>query len=89
MRLLTVLVSVLYLVGCVAQPIIINDEVFFSSKIVDDLPAHTFGRTTCYSDTFCHIDIRRETYPKCIQHEVRHGHEGNWHKGYETTWDCE
>lgn len=88
MRLLAAISLCVLLIGCAKQPTILQDEVFFHSKIVDDLPRGVFGRATCLSNNLCTIEIRRETYPNCIGHEIVHGHSGDWHKGYETTWGC-
>lgn len=76
------------LTGCASTPVPIHDHVFFSMKLVDDLPPKVHGRATCASNNICDIEIRRESYPHCFKHEIRHGFEGNWHAGYETTWDC-
>lgn len=86
---LALVVLTVIMVGCTATPTIVNDEVFFTSKIVDNLPRGVHGRSTCYSHNVCVIEIARETYPSCVGHEVVHGHSGDWHEGYETTWGCE
>ena len=33
----------------------------------------------------CHVEIRRDVYPKCFNHEFAHCFSGDWHKGYDTT----
>ena len=76
--------------GCVAAPKITDDEVFFTSKVVYTLPANVYGQTSCHFDTLCTIEFNIKTFPLCIKHELRHGHERvNWHEGYNTLWDCE
>ncbi len=50
---------------------------------VSDLQVHG---TQEWSGNRCVIKLRE--YPKCLQHEVRHCIEGNWHEGKETTEDC-
>ena len=40
-------------------------------------------------DRVCYIHMPRNKYPRCLQHEVRHCIEGNWHKGRVSTEDCE
>jgi hypothetical protein len=39
-----------------------------------------------WAGSLCTITLRE--YPVCLQHEVRHCFEGNWHEGRETTEDC-
>lgn len=34
----------------------------------------------------CHIKLTK--YPRCLQHEIRHCLEGNWHDGKETRMGC-
>lgn len=89
MRLLPAISLGILLMGCTQRPVILYDEVFFHSKIVDNLPPGVFGRATCLANNLCTIEIRRETYPDCVGHEIVHGHSGGWHEGYETTWGCE
>ena len=43
------------------------------------------GMTICINDK-CTILLR--DYPKCLNHEMRHVFEGDWHKGYNTTNWC-
>lgn len=38
------------------------------------------------SGTRCKIFLRK--YPRCLQHEVRHCYEGNWHAGRKTAAEC-
>lgn len=64
-----------------------RDEVFAHIKLVGDLPAGTYGTAQC-KDGICYIEIRRESYPDCITHEIRHGFEGDWHPGRNSTKDC-
>ena len=102
--LLTVLLSFggLVLAGCTAQPALVYDEAFFSVKFVDHIPTpvekdgkwvKTYGITECSNfdnnQPICSIELLKEDYPDCLYHELRHVFEGNWHEGYETTWDCD
>lgn len=87
-RFLKALVICSVVTGCAATPVPVHSEVFFSVKLVDTLPKGVYGTAKCTTTNLCRIEIRRDTYPNCIQHEIRHGFEGNWHPGYETTWDC-
>ena len=84
------LVAVLALAGCVDQGYDIkHPEVVVMVQVVDVIKEQpkAFGYSTC-THGVCTIQIRRETYPDCITHEVRHAIEGNWHAGRETTEDC-
>lgn len=64
-----------------------RDEVFVHIRLVDDLPHGQFGLASCH-DAFCSIQLRRETYPYCLLHELRHPFEGNFHEGHHSTEDC-
>jgi hypothetical protein len=83
------LLSLLLLAGCAAQPVPVHDQVFFSVKLVDELPPRVYGTAKCSFGNVCQIELLRSVYPDCLTHEIRHGFEGNWHEGYETTWDCD
>lgn len=50
-----------------------------------NLPPNVLGNATWHGD-WCVITLRE--YPTCLQHEVRHCLEGNWHYGRDTTEDC-
>lgn len=81
--------------GCAQPaPVIIRDRAYVTVELVDTIthanPAVTvYGSTACSTVGICTIKIRRETYPACLGHELRHVFEGNWHEGYETAWGCE
>lgn len=64
-----------------------RDEVFVRIRLVDDLPHGKFGVASCVQD-FCQVELRRETYPYCLLHELRHPFEGNFHEGRESLEDC-
>ena len=51
----------------------------------DRLPIGVKG-TAIVSGDKCIITLQK--YPYCLQHEVRHCLEGNWHQGYNTVEDC-
>ena len=85
-----VVLLIFTLSACVAPPVITNDEVFFTSKVVYTLPANVYGQTSCHFSSLCTIEFNVKTFPLCIKHELRHGHErDNWHEGYDTLWDCQ
>lgn len=46
---------------------------------------NTLGYAEITEDT-CAIYLRK--YPICLQHEIRHCFEGNWHEGRKTDEDC-
>ncbi|MES2917031.1 MAG: hypothetical protein V4729_00275 [Pseudomonadota bacterium] len=64
-----------------------RDEVFVHIRLVDDLPHGQFGLASCHEGV-CSIRLRRETYPYCLLHELRHPFEGNFHEGRHSTEDC-
>ena len=76
--------------ACSASPTIRHDQVFIESKVVDQLPLECpAGALACSVVTgpLCQIYIRRDIYPACIAHEVRHCHEGEWHQS-PSSEDC-
>lgn len=86
--------------GCLSnsnKPIPVYDEVTFTVILKDDIPRNIgggrklHGQAICTNTTpqFCTLEISKEDYPDCLYHELRHAFEGNWHEGYETTWDCD
>lgn len=46
-----------------------------------------YGLTRC-ANNVCTLEILRDSYPYCLQHELRHAFEGNWHANRETLEDC-
>lgn len=56
-------------------PIVVEQDV--------DLP--TLGRQQTVGG-LCFIKLKQ--YPICLQHEVRHCIEGDWHKGVKSDEDC-
>lgn len=76
--------------GCASlfdSPRPLRDEVFVRIRLVDDLPHGKYGVATCFQG-FCQVQLRRETYPYCLLHELRHPFEGNFHEGRESVEDC-
>lgn len=65
-----------------------RDEVFVAIKLVDDLPMRQYGEARCSVDGVCILEIKRDTYPMCITHEVRHAFEGNFHGNQPSDEDC-
>lgn len=59
----------------------------FVSNIVveEDLNLETLGRQQTVGGV-CFIKLKE--YPICLQHEVRHCIEGNFHKGEKSDEDC-
>ena len=39
-------------------------------------------------DGWCDVKLLEEEYPRCLQHEIRHCLEGNFHEGYRSYEDC-
>jgi len=56
------------------------------SIVIQEVPTLKNHGTQEWTVGRCVIKLRE--YPVCLQHEVRHCIEGNWHKGIETTDDC-
>lgn len=80
----------LLLTGCAAPaPQPIRDTVFIHLRLVDAITLPGFetraGVALCTSTGLCEIQIRRDCYPECVEHEVRHALEGSWHDDRPTT----
>ena len=77
--------------GCsvTSKHTIVQSKVAVEIKQVKSLPSINgkpqLARTTV-GNGFCVIELT--DYPKCLQHEMRHCFEFNWHEGRETTADC-
>lgn len=86
---LIVAAMLLALSGCATfdGPLPLRDAVTFQVQIVDDLP--TTGRAICTPDgAFCTLQIRRDQYPLCVTHEVRHAFEGRFHDSRPNGENC-
>jgi len=83
-RLAAILLSI-FASGCATTD---NPEIgrkTFYVVIEEDPNMTTLGRQWYVSDV-CFIKLKK--YPICLQHEIRHCIEGNWHEGRETDEDC-
>ena len=78
----------LMLTGCTAfdpaePPKPIRPKAFIQLELVSavTMPGHekAAGVALCTTTGICHIQIRRDHYPQCVEHEVRHALEGAWH----------
>lgn len=79
----TTLLAALVLTGCSYYPQPQIDEVNVTLRIVDGFPREPlkYGETECYKEgNYCVLTIRRDVYPNCFVHEIRHAMEGLWHK---------
>lgn len=85
--LLTLLLLLAFLAGCEKKPKETKPFKTYTSNIVieqdEDLP--TLGRQQTIGGV-CFIKLKH--YPICLQHEVRHCIEGNFHKGKYSDEDC-
>lgn len=79
--------AVLVIAGCgvfdAPAPVLERTASIITIKINPGL--QSLGLATWTGD-LCTITLRK--YPVCLQHEVRHCLEGNWHAGRETAEDC-
>ena len=59
----------------------------FNSRVVieEDSTLDVLGRQQTVGGV-CFIKLKK--YPMCLQHEIRHCIEGNWHEGYKSDADC-
>lgn len=85
-------VALFALAGCDQTPAQIErTEALVHIRLVDSIdykPGYiAHGLTRC-ANGVCVVEIRRDLYPQCVTHEIRHVFEGDWHAGRETTEGC-
>ena len=89
MRAAALIVAALLTTGCTPHYNLIRTEAFVHYKIVDELSPpqnpNVVGFTRCTEGGLCEIQILRDYYPECLEHEDRHVFEGNWHGDTPTT----
>ena len=82
MRCLVTAASLL-ITACTPHYDLIRTEAFIHYKIVDERSPPQkpsgVGVTRCSDQGICEIQILRDYYPECLEHEDRHVFEGNWH----------
>lgn len=86
------LAALFTLAGCDQTPATIErTEAVVLIKLVDQIdynPGYeALGLSRC-ANGVCRVEIRRDLYPACLTHEIRHVIEGDWHPGRETTEGC-
>ena len=84
MKLLTVALSLL-LVSCGQSDDVEFDK--FNARVVieEDSTLDVLGRQQTVGGV-CFIKLKK--YPMCLQHEIRHCIEGNFHAGRKSNEDC-
>lgn len=89
MKYLTLLLLVVLTTGCITTYTPTRDTIVAKITLVDDINGNPkqLGEATCNLGV-CDIKIRRDSYPACITHEIRHGFEGLWHDDRPNTEDC-
>lgn len=77
------LIVALMLTGCTPHYDLIRTEAFVHYKIVEELSPpqkpNVVGFTLCSDEGVCEVQILRDYYPECLEHEGRHVFEGAWH----------
>lgn len=81
--------AALLLSGCAMfdGPVPIREAMTVRITLTDSLPPDYNGYATWAGDQ-CDIVLRRSTYPRCMQHEVRHCFEGDFHRNAPSSEDC-
>lgn len=87
------LVALFALAGCDQSTVNIErTEALVHIRLVDQIdhkPGYiALGLTRC-ANGVCVVEIRKDLYPHCVTHEIRHVFEGDWHTGRETTEGCD
>ena len=71
------------LTGCDSEQKPIIDQALFSVTLVDEpgtnWPAGSVAVTYAAGTGHSRIEILRDYYPECLEHEIRHVFEGPWH----------
>lgn len=71
------------LTGCDSEQKPIIDQALFSVTIVDapgpNWPPGSAAVTYASGTGYSRIEILRDYYPECLEHEIRHVFEGAWH----------
>jgi len=86
------LVAMFALAGCDQTPVTIErTEALVHIRLVDAIdykPGYdALGLSRC-ANGVCMVELRKDLYPQCLTHEIRHVFEGDWHAGRETTEGC-
>ena len=85
------LAAALVLAGCDASPVPQRTDALVHIRLVDAIDYkpgyHAIGQSKC-ANGVCVVEIRKDAYPACLAHELRHVFEGDWHPGRETTESC-
>lgn len=92
MRAALCLASLVALSGCDQSPAAVErDDALVHIRLVDSIDYrpgyHALGLSRC-ANGVCVVEVRRNLYPQCVLHEIRHVFEGDWHPGRETTEGC-
>lgn len=58
----------------------LQDRVIYKGQTVSGLAV--------WKDDWCIIALPEDEYPGCLEHEVRHCLEGNFHEGYKSDEGC-
>lgn len=88
----SLILAVLLLAGCDQSPVTIErTDAIVHIKLVDQIDYRqgyeALGLSRC-ANGVCVVEIRRDLYPQCLTHEMRHVFEGDWHARRETTEGC-
>ena len=82
------------LAGCASKPQVppvSRDEALIHVRLVDRIDykpgTQAYGLSRC-ANGVCVIEILRDRYPFCLNHEIRHVFEGDWHAGRESIEGC-
>ncbi|HCJ30373.1 MAG TPA: hypothetical protein DHV63_14040 [Pseudomonas sp.] len=89
----TVCGLIMQLAGCASEEIrpITREEALIHIRLVDKIDykpgMQALGMSRC-ANGVCVVEILRDRYPYCLDHEIRHVFEGDWHAGHESTESC-
>lgn len=91
MKLILALLMLVITTGCTVPLYDIKtDRVVVVIDLVDETIVPGAYGTARWSSShdFCRVQIRKDVYPACITHEIRHCFEGQFHPGRHSVVDC-
>lgn len=80
--------------GCAGERtalLLSRDEALIHVRLVERIDykpnTEAYGLSRC-ANGVCVIEVLRDRYPYCVEHEIRHVFEGAWHGNRETLEGC-
>jgi len=88
MKLLMLLLCLVLAACATAQYTVKDRDFWFHLELVERLPALYQHGLAQWDGQQCWVTLIKSEYPRCLQHEVRHCIEGQWHTEEWNNDDC-